>query len=64
MNANTLFLNRYTCYHCGQSWQSEDEAQPDDDCPYCGARHVAPHDSVETNEETELVEQAEKRSIH
>lgn len=50
-----MFMNEYHCYRCGKEWSSEDEAQPDDDCPYCGARHVAPHESVELADEEEIV---------
>ena len=56
-DTDTLFMNSYTCYRCGQSWQSEDECMPDDDCPFCGARHVAAHDSVELEDEPKEIAQ-------
>jgi DNA-directed RNA polymerase subunit RPC12/RpoP len=39
------FRNHYKCYCCGHEWTDDYDAQPDDDCPKCGARHVSPHKS-------------------
>lgn len=39
----TMFLNHYKCYRCSHEWQDEYDAQPDDDCPECGARHCSPY---------------------
>lgn len=43
------FLNYYRCYReeCGHEWQDVYPAQPDDDCPVCGARHCSPFQSNE-----------------
>lgn len=40
-----LFRNFYECYRCGHEWDDIHPAQPDDDCPSCGARHCSPVDS-------------------
>lgn len=37
-----LFVNHYTCYRCGQEWTDIWDAQSDDDCPRCEARHNTP----------------------
>lgn len=34
--------NDYHCDECGREWSGVWPAQCDDDCPYCGARHMAP----------------------
>lgn len=39
------FLNRYRCARCGRDWDDEWSCMCDDDCPYCGARHMSPCDS-------------------
>lgn len=36
------FCNYYTCDRCEKSWTDEWSAMCDDDCPYCGARHMSP----------------------
>ena len=35
------FRNHYDCDRCGQSWTDEWSCTCDDDCPYCGARHMS-----------------------
>lgn len=45
--AETVFINHYTCPACGEEWQDEWTAQVDDDCPACGERHISPHESEE-----------------
>jgi DNA-directed RNA polymerase subunit RPC12/RpoP len=49
--AAVMFRNHYRCYRCGHEWTDEYDAQPDDDCPKCGARHVSPYKSEELNRE-------------
>jgi hypothetical protein len=48
------FLNQYLCDKCNHEWQDEWSATCDDDCPYCGSRHMAPYDS---NDLTEIIEE-------
>ncbi|MEI6283466.1 MAG: hypothetical protein WCP82_12265, partial [Alphaproteobacteria bacterium] len=43
--AAAQFLNHYRCPKCGHEWTDAWDAQCDDDCPNCGARHVSPHRS-------------------
>ena len=40
-----MFINYYNCPKCGHEWQDTYDCQPDDDCPECGERHVAPFES-------------------
>ena len=40
-----LFDNHYRCYKCKHEWVDRYSAQPDDDCPQCGARHCTPYQS-------------------
>ncbi|WP_034619338.1 hypothetical protein [Chitinibacter tainanensis] len=42
------FINHYHCPSCGHKWQDEWSCQVDDDCPSCGARHISPHTSEES----------------
>lgn len=44
------FRNFYKCYRCDFEWEDVYDAQPDDDCPECGARHVSPYKSEDTDE--------------
>ena len=39
------FLNCYRCYRCQREWTDEWSCACDDECPYCGARHVSPRSS-------------------
>jgi hypothetical protein len=39
------FLNYYTCERCKGEWEDEWSCTCDDDCPYCGARHMSPEAS-------------------
>jgi hypothetical protein len=48
------FLNQYLCDECNREWQDEWSATCDDDCPYCGSRHMAPYDSIDL---TEIIEE-------
>jgi hypothetical protein len=45
-----LFLNYYRCESCGGEWTDVWSAQCDDDCPYCGARHMSPYKSDDYEE--------------
>ena len=36
------FRNYYRRAKCGFEWTDISSAQCDDDCPYCGARHMSP----------------------
>lgn len=51
--AIVIFRNHYKCYRCGHEWTDEYDAQPDDDCPECGARHVSPYKSEELSREVD-----------
>ena len=44
------FNNRYTCERCNRSWQSGWSCTCDEDCPFCGARHVTPTESEDVTE--------------
>lgn len=44
------FCNHYTCGRCGKNWDDEWSCTCDDDCPYCGARHMSPNDSDDLTE--------------
>jgi rubrerythrin len=48
-----LFRNFYTCYRCGYDWQDIWSATCDDDCPNCGARHVSPTESEDSEVPTD-----------
>ncbi len=39
------FRNHYKCARCGREWPDEWSCMCDDDCPYCGARHMSPCES-------------------
>jgi predicted nucleic acid-binding Zn-ribbon protein len=39
------FLNFYRCARCKRMWTDQWSSMCDDDCPHCGARHMAPYDS-------------------
>jgi hypothetical protein len=53
--AMAWFRNQYLCNACNCNWQDEWSATCDDDCPYCGTRHMAPYDSVDL---TEIIEES------
>jgi DNA-directed RNA polymerase subunit RPC12/RpoP len=36
------FKNLYQCTRCRHEWTDTWSAKCDDDCPYCGARHMSP----------------------
>ena len=36
------FRNHYRCARCHGMWSDEWSAMCDDDCPFCGARHMSP----------------------
>jgi hypothetical protein len=44
------FLNQYLCDTCKREWEDEWSATCDDDCPHCGARHMAPYHIVDLTE--------------
>lgn len=44
------FRNYYRCVRCKQRWTDEWSAMCDDDCPYCGARHMSPYNSDDLTE--------------
>jgi DNA-directed RNA polymerase subunit RPC12/RpoP len=44
-----LFRNFYLCARCGQEWTDVWPAQCDDDCPFCGARHMSPYKSEDVS---------------
>ena len=39
------FRNYYKCARCNSPWNDEWSCMCDDDCPYCGARHMSPYKS-------------------
>jgi hypothetical protein len=39
------FSNHYRCARCDGEWTDEWSCMCDDDCPYCGARHMSPSHS-------------------
>jgi hypothetical protein len=47
------FRNHYYCDRCSRVWQDEWSCMCDDDCPYCGARHMSPSTSDDL---TEIIE--------
>ena len=44
------FRNYYRCAECGCEWTDVWSAQCDDDCPWCGARHMSPYTSEDVEE--------------
>ena len=38
----TWFRNHYRCHRCQAQWNDLWSCMCDDDCPYCGARHMSP----------------------
>jgi DNA-directed RNA polymerase subunit RPC12/RpoP len=44
------FRNYYKCTRCGRKWPDEWSCMCDDDCPYCGARHMTPYESDDLTE--------------
>jgi hypothetical protein len=48
------FRNYYRCARCGNGWPDEWSCMCDDDCPYCGARHMSPFGSDDL---TTIIEQ-------
>ncbi|MGN1290009.1 MAG: hypothetical protein ACI4XG_26015 [Bradyrhizobium sp.] len=44
------FLNFYRCERCRRRWTDEWSCTCDDDCPHCGARHMAPTRSEDLTE--------------
>ncbi len=44
------FRNYYRCAECGCQWSDVWSAQCDDDCPWCGARHMSPYMSEDVEE--------------
>ena len=44
------FRNYYRCAKCESEWTDIWFAQWDDDCPYCGARHMSPYKSDDLRE--------------
>jgi DNA-directed RNA polymerase subunit RPC12/RpoP len=44
------FRNFYRCSECGSKWTDIWPAQCDDDCPWCGARHMSPYKSEDVEE--------------
>lgn len=39
----TWWTNHYRCPCCRHQWQDGWDAQVDDDCGSCGARHISPY---------------------
>jgi hypothetical protein len=44
------YNNHYQCDDCCREWQDEWSCMCDDDCPFCGARHMTPYDSEDLAE--------------
>ncbi len=44
------YRNYYKCARCERFWPDEWSCICDDDCPYCGARHMSPYDSDDLTE--------------
>jgi len=44
------YRNYYKCDQCERWWTSEWSCMCDDDCPYCGARHMSPTESDDVTE--------------
>jgi DNA-directed RNA polymerase subunit RPC12/RpoP len=49
------YRNYYRCARCGGEWPDEWSCMCDDDCPYCGARHMSP---CESDDLTEVISEA------
>jgi len=47
------YRNYYRCARCDREWPDEWSCMCDDDCPYCGARHMSP---VESDDLTMVIE--------
>jgi antirestriction protein ArdC len=45
-----MFKNHYACPRCKGEWTDTWPHQVDDDCPHCGARHIAPYRSDDAEE--------------
>jgi DNA-directed RNA polymerase subunit RPC12/RpoP len=62
-----FFRNLYRCARCGHEWTDVWSAQCDDDCPDCGARHMAPFKSddvdLTTPEKVALLNDAFRRTL-
>jgi DNA-directed RNA polymerase subunit RPC12/RpoP len=54
------FSNHYTCARCSHEWTDEWSCMCDDDCPYCGARHMSPFDS---NDLSTVIEESNGRFV-
>lgn len=39
------YNNHYKCPRCNSEWWDAWDCQVDDDCPYCGKRHITPFES-------------------
>jgi hypothetical protein len=39
------FLNFYQCEDCEEMWEDAWSCTVDDDCPFCGSRHMVPYAS-------------------
>lgn len=48
-----MFKNFYKCPECEHEWEDVYDAQPDDDCPNCGKRHISPYKSEDEEDEEE-----------
>lgn len=44
------FRNYYRCDRCRRVWRDEWSCTCDDDCPYCGSRHMTPFKSDDLTE--------------
>ena len=44
------YRNYYRCERCNSTWTDEWSCMCDDDCRWCGARHMSPYDSDELTE--------------
>jgi predicted nucleic acid-binding Zn-ribbon protein len=53
------FRNYYRCAECGCEWTDVWSAQCDDDCPFCGARHMSPYKSEDITEDLPSVVEIE-----
>jgi hypothetical protein len=51
-----LFRNFCCCERCTNEWMDAWSATCDDDCPFCGARHMSPFKSEDAeHDDAELV---------
>lgn len=48
-NRETWWRNFYECHSCDHEWTDIYNAQPDDDCPKCGAGGCSPVESEEVD---------------